>query len=83
MALCDITILYANYEHSLNCFFHDHNAKIRLGRRIHLKTWKKNTFEEVKRTREEGAGRTTEQGSKLGVHSEPMFMQMLHNNLTW
>ena len=45
-------------------------------------TWKKNTFEEVKRTRDEGAGHPTEQGSKLGVRSEPMFMQMLHNNLT-
>ena len=41
-----------------NRFHHDYSAKIRLG---------KNTFEQVTRTRDEGAGHTTERGSKLRV----------------
>ena len=42
-----------------NRFHHDHNAKIRLGRR--------NTFEEVTRTRDEGTGHTTKRDFKLSV----------------
>ena len=41
-----------------NRFHHDYSAKIRLG---------ENTFEQVIRTRDEGAGQTTERGSKLSV----------------
>ena len=31
------------------------------------KTWEKNTFEQDTKTRDEGAGHTTERGSKLSV----------------
>ena len=41
-----------------NRFRHDYNAK---------KDWEKNTFEQVTKTRDEGAGHTTERGSKLSV----------------
>ena len=38
-----------------NRVYHDYNAKIRLG--------KKNTFEQVTKTRDEGVGHTTDRGS--------------------
>ena len=45
-----------------NRFHQDYNAKMRLEKR--------NTFEQVTETRDEGAGHATERGSKLSVPLE-------------